>query len=169
MVPREDVIGSFCIRPMADAEVERSVLPLLPDETRTARLEIERDGAWTEIAKSEINELGWSANFRVEDWDQSKDAKYRVRHGEKASYAGRVRRDPVDKDIITVASLSCNSKKDRGDRNQYVKNIGFSGSRSALLRRRPELRPHGTYGGVAAVWQAVWRADAGQADDYHPR
>ena len=44
-------------------------------------------------------------------------------HGENATYEGFIRKDPISKKEITLAALSCNSNKDRGDRNKYVKNI----------------------------------------------
>lgn len=124
MVPRDEVIGFALYTTFDDTlKLTAQFYPLLPAEPREARLEIEQDDSWVEVAKSEIHELGWSAHFRVEDWDESKDSNYRVRHGEKASYVGLIRKDPIDKETITVASLSCNSKKDRGDRESIVRNI----------------------------------------------
>lgn len=124
MVPRDEVIG-FALYTTFDHTLKLTAqfYPLLADEPRLARLEIKKDDNWVEVAQSEIHELGWSAHFRVEDWDLTKDAEYRVLHSEKASYQGIVRKDPVDKQTITVASLSCNSKKDRGDRESIVRNI----------------------------------------------
>lgn len=97
--------------------------PLFPDETRTVRLEVKRDGKWMEIAKQKVNDLGWSTLFRIENWDDSKTVPYRVLHGEKASFEGSVRKDPGDKDTIVVASLSCNSSRDRMGRPLYIRNI----------------------------------------------
>lgn len=126
MVPRDEVIG-FALYTTHGGQLKLTAqfYPLLENEPRLARLEIEKEGEWVEVAKSEIHELGWSAHFRVEDWDQSESANYRVRHGEKAMYSGIVRKDPVEKEIIKVASLSCNSKKDRGDREKFVENISL--------------------------------------------
>jgi len=126
MVPRDEVIGFAVYTTFNNTlKLTAQFYPLLPKETRTARLEIEQDGKWVEVAQEKIHELGWSAHFRLKNWDQTKDAKYRVLHGEKASYTGRIRKDPTDKKIIMVASLSCNSKKDRGDRESIVKNLRF--------------------------------------------
>ena len=44
-------------------------------------------------------------------------------HGETASFEGLIRKDPINKAQITLAALSCNSNKDRGDRDGYVRNI----------------------------------------------
>ena len=124
MVPRDEVIG-FVLYTTFDNTLKLTAqfYPLLADESREARLEIRKGDKWVEVAKSEIHELGWSAHFRVEDWDLTKDAEYRVCYGEKERYEGLVRKDPIDKEEITVASLSCNSKKDRGDRESIVRNI----------------------------------------------
>ena len=101
------------------------LFPLYPDETRTVRLAIKSNGKWQEIQTKDINDLGWSATFRVENWDNTKDVPYRILHGKKASFEGLIRKDPKDKAEIVLAALSCNSNKDRGDRANYVKNINY--------------------------------------------
>jgi len=124
-VERDKVIG-FCLY-----TVHRNILkltaqlyPLYPGEPREVRLETQQpDGAWKQVATAKVNDLGWSATFRVEKWDSTKDAKYRVLHGEKASYEGLVRRDPVEKDVVTVAVFTGNSNRDRGDRDSIVRNV----------------------------------------------
>lgn len=73
---------------------------------------------------------GWSAHFRVEGWDGSKDVAYRVRHGEKAVFEGLVRRDPTDKDVIVTANMSCNSSRTTGARPEILDN---------LMRQNPDL------------------------------
>jgi hypothetical protein len=97
--------------------------PLYPDETREVRLEVQKDGEWQEIQRQEVNDLGWSALFRVEDWDDTQDVPYRLLHGESASFEGLIRKDPKDKDEIKLAAFSCNSNKDRGMRENYVSNV----------------------------------------------
>jgi hypothetical protein len=97
--------------------------PLYPEETRTVRLEIQENDTWTEVQSQQLNDLGWSALFRVENWDSSQDHKYRLRHGEKARYEGTIRKNPMHKAEISLAALSCNSNQDRGMRENYVRNI----------------------------------------------
>lgn len=120
-----DSVVAFGIYTVSNKTLKLSaqLYPLYPEETREVRLEIEENGSWTEIQKQKINDLGWSALFRVDDWDDSKDVKYRILHGEKASFEGLIRKDPKDKDQISLAALSCNSNKDRGMRENYVRNI----------------------------------------------
>ena len=83
--------------------------PLKPGEDRNVRLEIRQQGKWKQIAETQVIEQGWTAPFRIESWDSTKDVEYRVLHGKKASYAGTIRKDPVDKDVIVVAAFTGNS------------------------------------------------------------
>ena len=55
--------------------------PLQKDEAREVRLEIKRNGRWRQIARSPVIERGWTALFRVENWDTTRDIEYRLRHG----------------------------------------------------------------------------------------
>lgn len=83
--------------------------PLPKGAPRTLRLEIERDGRWVEVAQTNVIEAGWTAPFRVSNWDDAKAHKYRVTHGSEARYEGTIRRNPVDKDEIVVAGFTGNS------------------------------------------------------------
>ena len=123
-VPRDQVVA-FGIYTVADRTLKLSaqLFPLYPDETRTVRLEVKEGGDWKEVQQQEVNDLGWSALFRIENWDASQDVSYRLRHGEQAMFEGLIRRDPVNKGEIVLAALSCNSNKDRGMRENYVRNI----------------------------------------------
>lgn len=99
--------------------------PLYPEDSREVRLEILKDGAWEVRATAKINDLGWSALFRITDWDSQKDHSYRLRHEQGSVYEGTIRKDPKDQKEIRLAALSCNSNKDRGMREHYVRNINY--------------------------------------------
>ena len=75
---------------------------------------LKTDGSWQEVARTGVRDLGWTAHFRIDNWDNTKDVPYRVRHGEKAEFEGLIRKDPIDKDVIVVGNLSCNSKRTPG-------------------------------------------------------
>jgi len=120
-VPRDQVVA------FALYTVHRGVMkltaqlyPLKPGEERIARLEVQRAGAWVELARSEVLYPGWDAHFRVEKWDSTRDVAYRVRHGAEARFEGRIRRDPVEKDEIVVALMSCNSSRTTGQRPEII-------------------------------------------------
>jgi len=123
-VPRDEVVA-FALYTHQDKTLKLSaqLFPLSRDEVRTVRLELERNGEFTEVAQAEVMYPGWDAHFRVEDWDSSRTVNYRVRHGEKATFEGLIRRDPVDKNEIVVANLSCNSSRTKGPREEMIANI----------------------------------------------
>ena len=123
-VGRDSVIA-FGIYTVSNNTLKLSaqLYPLYPEESREVRLEIEENGEWKEVQRQNVNDLGWSALFRVENWDDTKDVKYRLLHGKKSTFEGLIRKDPKDKSEIVLAALSCNSNKDRGLREYYVRNI----------------------------------------------
>ena len=123
-VPREEVVcfGIYTVHGGV-LKLSAQLYPLYPTETREVRLEVKRDGEWKEIARQNVNDLGWSTTFRIPDWDDSKDVPYRLLHGEKASFEGMVRKNPEDKGEIVLAALNCNSNKDRDLRPEYIRNI----------------------------------------------
>src|SRR5688572_25331261 len=123
-VPRDQVVA-FALYTVHGGVMKMTaqLFPLKPGEPREARLEVGRDGAWVEVAKAEVLYPGWDAHFRVAKWDATKDAPYRVRHGEKAMFDGLIRCDPVDKDEIVVANMSCNSSRTTGQRSEIIDNL----------------------------------------------
>ena len=123
-VPRDQVVA-FGMYTVSNATLKLSaqLFPLYPKEARVVRLEVRRGDAWREIATARVNDLGWSALFRVSPWDATVDVPYRIRHGAAAMFEGVVRKDPADKNEIVLAALSCNSNRDRGMRPNYVRNL----------------------------------------------
>ncbi len=99
------------------------LFPLLADESRLVRLEFWEPDRWREVATADVIELGWSAHFRIEPWDNRREVRYRLRHGESAMFEGLIRRDPMEKEVIVVGSLSCNSSRTPGPRASLVENL----------------------------------------------
>ncbi len=123
-VPREDVVAFAVYTHHAGVlKLSAQLFPLKPDEPREVRLELMRDGTWTEAAKAEVLYPGWDAHFRIESWDNTKNVPYRVRHGEQAMFEGLIRRDPTDKEVIVVANMSCNSSRTTGLRPEIIDNL----------------------------------------------
>ena len=87
--------------------------PLLPDEPKVISLELKINNQWVAVQTQPVVYPGWSAHFRIEDWDSSKNVAYRLSLGELSSFGGLIRRDPRDKDSILIASLNCNSPVDK--------------------------------------------------------
>ena len=122
-VPRDQTVAFAVYTTSRDGlKMTAQLFPLKPDEPRVVRLELDRGNGWQEVQQQPVLFPGWHAHFRIKKWDDSKAVRYRVRHGEDALFEGLVRAAPSG-DEITIASLSCNSSKDRGGRDQIVKNL----------------------------------------------
>ncbi|MDC0276206.1 hypothetical protein OAL00_04680, partial [Verrucomicrobiales bacterium] len=100
-VEKKDII-CFALYTISDnvLKLTAQLYPIAGGDTKIVRLEIEKGGKWVEVAKTEVIELGWTAPFRVEKWDDTKTQKYRVLHGAEATYEGSIRKNPIDKDEI---------------------------------------------------------------------
>ena len=123
-VPRQDVVAfALYTHDAGVLKLTAQLYPLKPGEPREARLEFQRDGEWLEAARAPVVFPGWSVHFRVPGWNGSRDTAYRVRHGEAAMFEGLVRRDPLHKSEIVVASLSCNSSRTTGPRPEIVEHL----------------------------------------------
>lgn len=123
-VPRDQVVA-FALYTVQRGTLKMTaqLYPLMPEESQWVRLEVKQGEEWKEIARSPVVYPGWSAHFKITGWDTSRSIPYRVLHGEKASFEGVVRRDPVDKNVIVVGNLSCNSSRTTGPRPQIVENL----------------------------------------------
>ncbi|MFM1942279.1 MAG: hypothetical protein RI897_1261 [Verrucomicrobiota bacterium] len=123
-VPRDQVIGfGLYTHEKGTLKITAQLYPLKPEEPREVRLELLQKNVWTEVARSPVIYPGWSAHFRVPNWNNSLNVRYRLRHGETASFEGLIRKDPVDKPSIVVATLSCNSNADREGRDEIIRNL----------------------------------------------
>lgn len=101
--------------------------PLKDGEDRNVHLEVKKEGQWINIAKTKVIERGWTAPFRVNDWDDSISVTYRVRHGENAKYDGIIQKNPKDKSEFIMVGFTGNSINPGhgGDipKNDLVENI----------------------------------------------
>jgi hypothetical protein len=123
-VPRDKVICfALYTAHRGILKLSAQLYPLLDGEDRQVQLEVKTNGQWEQIATASVDTEGWLATFRVENWDQSKDAHYRVRHAGGASFEGLVRKDPVNKDEIVVAAFTGNSNRDRRMRTDIINNL----------------------------------------------
>ena len=143
-VARDQVIG-FALYTVQDNLLKMSVqlYPLKEGEARSVDLQIQVEGKWQTLATAAVKDQSWHAGFRVENWDHTRNAVYRVVHAGGAQYEGLIRRDPVEKEVITVAAFTGNSNKDRRPRTDIIANIKaqdpdllfFSGDQSYDHRR----------------------------------
>jgi hypothetical protein len=95
---------------------------------------VQKEGGWVEAAADQVSEepygrpqqniKRWTAHFRVDDWDMTRNYSYRVvAAGGAAKYEGVVRRDPVEKETIVVAAFTGNSNRDRRLKSDMIANL----------------------------------------------
>ena len=123
-VPRDQVVGfALYTHDHGVLKMSAQLYPLQEGEAREVRLELKPTANGTKWPRRRSSIPAGRPTFRIEPWDNTRDVPYRVRHGEKAMFEGLIRKDPIDKDVIVVGSLSCNSNADRGDRKTIVENL----------------------------------------------
>ena len=98
------------------------IMPVGQMDTQTVSLEIQKNGRWKKVSSAKIIVPGFTATFRFENWDSTRDTPYRVKYELKQSkgktkaytWSGTVRRDPVDKKEIVLAAFTGNHNLGRG-------------------------------------------------------
>lgn len=118
-VPRDEVIAAALYTVDHNIlKLNAQLFPLKRRESRDVRLEIKTNQGWKEISRVKICEneyenqredQSWTALFRIEDWDDTRDVEYRVAHGKKAFFEGTIRKNPINKEEIVVAGFTGNS------------------------------------------------------------
>jgi phosphodiesterase/alkaline phosphatase D-like protein len=83
--------------------------PLYKGDDLKVVLEIKENGDWVEIAETRVIYPGYTAPFRVVNWDDTREVEYRVNHMDRAYYTGTIRKNPRHKDIFTVVAFTGNS------------------------------------------------------------
>ncbi len=98
------------------------LMPVGNQDAQTVLLETQQDEKWEEKGKAKIIVPGYTATFRIEDWDSSKDVPYRVLYKLKKingkekiyNWSGTVRRDPAEKEEIILAAFTGNHNLGHG-------------------------------------------------------
>jgi phosphodiesterase/alkaline phosphatase D-like protein len=91
--------------------------PIGAKDSQIVKLEVQRGGTWTAIGQSPIDPQARTATFRVEKWNAAEEGPYRLAYSFSSAdgaasdsyWTGKIRRDPVDQQALTVADVSCNT------------------------------------------------------------
>jgi len=92
------------------------LLPLGKKDTKDVYFQIKRDEQWRTISTSRIIEPGFTAPFKIRNWDSNLDIEYRVAYTlknaksmlEEYFYEGTIRHDPLEKEEMVVAAFTGN-------------------------------------------------------------
>ncbi|MEM6505609.1 MAG: alkaline phosphatase D family protein [Planctomycetota bacterium] len=87
--------------------------PMGKQDNKTVELEVEREGKWQPIAKSDLDTDAWTATFRLPNWDASKTVPYRVVYREKKTnggeqthtWPGTIKANPTEP--VRIGAMTC--------------------------------------------------------------
>lgn len=90
--------------------------PVSKTDPQEVILELKKDDSWKEISKAELITPGYTATFKVSNWDSSSDTPYRVKYlynssennAETAFWEGTIKHDPVEKEELVIAGFTGN-------------------------------------------------------------
>ncbi|MFZ5829619.1 MAG: hypothetical protein ACOY3P_06010, partial [Planctomycetota bacterium] len=86
--------------------------PVGERDEKNVVLEVRKNGAWQQAATARTDDDARVALFRVEDWKGAEDVPYRVVYswqGKLRVFEGTIRRDPVDKPVVTLGGTGCDN------------------------------------------------------------
>jgi alkaline phosphatase D len=106
--------------------------PLGENDNKNAELLIEENGKWNSYASDLMNEDARTVSFRIDNWDATKEQKYRVSFSfvnslgntETAEYDGIIQREPIDRPL-RLGALTC-QHANGFPYSPLVKNLGLS-------------------------------------------
>ncbi|MDQ3331160.1 MAG: alkaline phosphatase D family protein, partial [Planctomycetota bacterium] len=106
--------------------------PIGEQDSQSVSLQLKDGDGWKTVGEEKIHPQARTATFRIENWDATKDVPYRLAYedAKKGSdgsqpagvWEGTIRRDPVDKPVLTVADISCNIHA-AFPNHEYVANV----------------------------------------------
>ena len=129
------VLGTLFTQSKGLLKLTAQLMPVAETDPQYVRLEVRENGqtAWRQVAEARIIVPGWTAPFRVPDWEGSKDFEYRVVYAlPDASgqlhphyFTGSIPKDPVDKSEIVVAAFTGNNNT----HGSFGRNYSFTHNR----------------------------------------
>jgi hypothetical protein len=106
--------------------------PISTKRLKSVKLEAAHMGTndWKEMGKAKIKTPGWTASFRIKNWDTRHAYDYRISYPLKESseshyFKGIIKKEPDDRSQFTVAAFTGNSNSHGSIGNKF----DFSGNR----------------------------------------
>lgn len=102
-------------------------MPVSIEEIKSVAFQIKKDNSWETIAISEILIPGYTAPFRIDNWNPDTDTPYRVLFESKnkkeeiqtSHYQGIIRKNPTEKEEIVLAGFTGNHNNVRPNKNKW--------------------------------------------------
>ena len=84
--------------------------PISEKDSQTLNLEIQKNSSWQKIKSVKLDPLSYTALFRIDNWDSSKNHLYRISYQNKNKthyFKGTIKKDPINKEKIVLVNLNC--------------------------------------------------------------
>jgi hypothetical protein len=111
---------AFCLYTLSKKTLKLNAqfIPRSISEEAQVKFEIQDDNGWQKVAESSIDKESWSTLFRFSNWDYKDDITYRlvaddknIINHESFYFSGKIRKEPVEKDLLSIAVLSNNQEE----------------------------------------------------------
>lgn len=106
--------------------------PIKDYEPTYAILQIKEKNNWVKKDSAEIIYPGYTAHFRINNWDDTQTKEYRVVHNQIAFYEGIIQKNPRNKEEFVMGAFSCNS---------IFKVHGGNVSRQDIVENMQKIKP----------------------------
>ena len=106
------------------------LMPVGVNDAKFVTLERKSKDRWVKITDAPIIIPGYTATFKIKDWDSKSDTAVRVKYeldGKSHYYEGLVTKEPLDRDELIMAAFTGNHNMQRG-----LQNDGYSWSEDNL-------------------------------------
>ena len=97
-----------------------------------AELQIKNGNRWESAQESRIQYPGYTAHFRIDNWDDTQEKLYRIAYKNEFFYDGILRKNPKEKNELIMAAFSCWS---------VYKKHGGEGPADDILKNLNTLKP----------------------------
>lgn len=105
------IIGTQHTLAKSTLKLTAQLMPLGDSNKGAAWMEVKRGESWEKIEEVEVVRPGFTAHFRSESWDDTKDHEYKIGYhldGKDYFSKGIIRKDPGDKEELVVAAFTGN-------------------------------------------------------------
>lgn len=107
-------------------KINVQMMPISELENKSLEMYILENDKWRKISEAKLDNNSYSALFRIDNWEENEDIPFRVTYTLKRksnrTYTeyGIIRHDPVEKEEITLLSLSCVEQVIKPDKNSWM-------------------------------------------------
>ncbi len=107
-------------------KINVQMMPLSELENQTLEMYILDNDKWRKLSEAVIDNNSYTALFRIDNWEEKEDIPYRITYKLKRksdrvfTENGIIKHDPIEKEEITLLSLSCVEQVIKPDKSSWM-------------------------------------------------